>query len=253
MNIPKKIMHFRNEKAEELRRFADLIETYVGNGTSQPIFIAVNQLKDSNYVPRLKSGKIDVNYWGYSISDLTIPIETFRHIKPEGFENAEAILDITLISDFREWEKLNDPFCELSFRTTIRGVNRKQKGSHQFGFHVDRHNGLLNCDEIHPLYHLHYEQNPNDLDDFDYGHTMFLDTPRIIHLPLDLVLGMGYLISNFAPRVYEKIKEDRGYIKLTTEYQNRIWKPYFQTIAGNWPFIKGDLNWDAKLLCPYFL
>ena len=253
MRIPERIMHFRNEKASELRRFADLLEIYVGIGSSQQIFPAIKQLQNEEYIPALKTGERNVNFWGYSIDGLTIPIETLKHIKPEGFESAEAILDVSLISDFREWDKLNDPFCDLNFRATIRGINPSKKGVHHFGFHIDRHPEAYNSKEIHPLYHLHYEQNPQGSKSFDYGETIFLDTPRIIHLPMDLVLGMGYLISNFAPSIYEKIQEDRSYIKLTKEYQNKIWRPYFQTIASHWPYNTRELDWDTKLLCPYLV
>ncbi len=75
-----------------------------------------------------------------------------------------------------------------------------------------------------------------------------------MHKPIDFVLGIGFLTSNFYPIAFENLKEDREFVKLQQKYQHAIWKPYFHTLANNWkPFIEGEIIWNPiNDICPIF-
>jgi hypothetical protein len=261
MSIPNNIMHFRKAKAQDLRQFGTLMDTYIGSNISSKISIAQTQLSNENFIPDFVDSnggvvKGNSNYWGYSVNDIELPIETLRHIKPKGFSNATIYLDINLVSDFRDWDKINDPFCELSFKVRVKGTNLDYKdGIHYFGFHLDRHHESKPSSEIHPRYHFQYLQNPFDLDEdnFDFGSTLNLDTPRIMHYPLDLILGLDFLISNFLPSKYNNLINDRTYAKLIENYQLKIWKPYAHSLASRWSYTENQIVWDSKILCPTLL
>lgn len=259
MAIPKNLMHFRRQRAQDLRRFADKLETYVGSGISTKLYDGINQLNDANYIPFYRNDKgvlvnNDFNFWGYSIDDIKLDINADRHFKPKEINKAEAYLSIKLVSDFRNWKNVKDPFCELSFNVTIKGLKPKSDdGIHYFGFHLDRHHESQISDEIHPTYHLQYNLNPRKIKDFNFGSTLNLDAPRFLHYPMDLILGLSYLIANFQPSNYTKLINDREVNKMIKEYQDSIWKPYSFTISNHWQNNDAVVEWNKLAICPYLL
>lgn len=259
MTVPSEIMHFRNERAQDLRRFADKLETFIGNGISTTLYKGVGQLKDSSYIPTFRNEvgqeiNDDINYWGYSIDNIKLEVTTLEHIKPKGINKAEANINITIVSDYRNWNKIKDPFCELKFNVVIRAINPKNEtGINYFGFHLDRHHESQISDKIHPVYHLQYNLNPKKEKNFDYGTTLHLDSPRFLHYPMDLILGLTYIIANFNPISYLKLIEDREIIKILKKYQEKIWKPYSFSISNQWRNNGLPIEWDQKSICPFLL
>ena len=81
---------------------------------------------------------------------------------------------------------------------------------------------------------------------------MYIDTPRLLHFPLDFILGVGFLTSNFFPAAFSLLSEERAFVKLNNQYQEKILKPYFHTIANHWkPFQQSNITWrPTSHLCP---
>jgi len=252
-------MHFRRQRASELRRFAEKLEMYVGSGISTKLFLGVNQLNDPSFIPFYRNEvgimvNTDVNCWGYSIEDIKIDISADRHLKPKEISRAEAYLSINLVSDFRNWGNVKDPFCELSFNVIIKGLKPKTKdGIHYFGFHLDRHHESLLSDELHPVYHLQYLNNPKKNVAFDYGETLNIDSPRFLHYPMDLILGLSFLIANFQPLNYSRLIDDREFVKLIKDSQNNIWKPYSFTMSDHWQNDGSPVEWNKTAICPFLV
>lgn len=192
--------------------------------------------------------------WGYAIEELKIPVETsaLKHIRPLGFSSVDVIVNLDLESQVSEWENLNDPFTSLSFRSLLKGSNTTTRKIHYLNFHVDRHNGA-GTNEIHPLYHLQYLQNAKNKnkDDFDHGESLQLDIPRMMHFPMELILGVSFLMSNFNPSLYSKLIGDRQYINLCKQYQEKVWRPYINSLENFWTNPSAQWLWDPKLNCPY--
>ncbi|MCT4326391.1 hypothetical protein HZP16_09815 [Elizabethkingia anophelis] len=194
--------------------------------------------------------------WGYSLKELKFSVEpsTLKHVRPTGFSNLEVIIDIDVVSKNSEWKNLNDPFEILNFRTLLKGINKITNKTHYLGFHIDRHNGAT-TNEIHPLYHIQYLQNSKvkPKDEFDHGDSLQLDIPRMMQLPMELMLGVSVIMSNFAPELYEKLLKDRQFVNLTKEYQERVWRPYFNSLESYWLSPMNSRVWDPKLNCPYLI
>lgn len=194
--------------------------------------------------------------WGYHIDGLRIPIDinTIRHMRPTGFSSAEIIVDLDIESKISEWSNLNDPFTQLSFRTLLKGVNKITNKNHYLNFHIDRHNGT-ETKEIHPLYHLQYLQNAKnkEKDDFCHGDSLQLDIPRMMHFPMELILGVSFVLSNFSPEIYSKLIQERGYHKLSKEYQEKVWRPYINSLNDFWTAQPNNWVWNPRLNCPFFL
>ncbi len=239
---------FKKARAADLNRAADVLESvFTGIDTSQ-IRIASASLTTTS--PTLKNGTTNANLWGYEIEDLKIPVHTTRHLKPKEInnQNLELLLSMKMVANLNEWEKLVDPIIELNFKVIIRGVS--DKGTHYFCFHIDKHDNSTTTDEPHPTYHLQFTNDPYKEATFDYGSTLILDTPRIIHHPVDLILGVGFLASNFCPSAFESMMDDGYFLSVYKTYQKSILRPYFHTISSHWDFDASKLSWTRNDLCP---
>ncbi len=253
MAVDKKIMHFRNERARELERMAQLLDNCIGNdvNTTQ-IYTAINDLRNENFIPVLKGGGRDEKIWGYDIDGFEMALETLNHVSPSDINKGSVHLSMKLRASVAGWDDMSDPFLELGFKVFVKGIGSQ---IYHFGFHIDRHIAAGAAKEPHPVYHLQYDVNPTKSATHDSGVVMYLDTPRLMHCPLDFILGVGFLTSNFFPTAFESLLEEREYHSLYSQYQERIWKPYFHTLANHWkPFSEAGVSWKpVSELCPIFV
>lgn len=252
MAVNSKNMAFRRERASELRQMAYLIDKYIGNANTRSIYNAIALLQDNQNIPILKDGTTNENIWGYDIEDFELPVETIKHIKPDDINNAKVILNLKLRADIRNWDTFEDPLVELSFDVTLKGIGNS---IYYFGFHIDKHSNTNFSEEPHPIYHLQYNLNPRKLEKPNLGELFFIDTPRIMHKPLDFILGIGFLTSNFFPTAFNILNEEASFVKLSKKYQKSVWRPYFHTLANHWkPFTEANISWNpTSLICPIFL
>lgn len=245
------IEQFRTTRASELKAAARVLESILPSSVNtSPIYIAANKLESES--PRLKDGSTSGDLWGYEIEDFKMPVETLRHVRPKGIRAAgvELSLNMKLVADFNVWNSMRDPFLELDFNASIRGIS--DTGSHSMSFHIDKHDMSRKSDEPHPIYHLQYSSNPDDDEHFVYGSTLSLDTPRIMHHPIEFVLGVGFLAANFLPFAYNHLFDDGYFHSIYTKYQESILKPYFQTLASHWAYDRASIVWSpVEHLCPF--
>ncbi|NQY68282.1 MAG: hypothetical protein HRT72_11265 [Flavobacteriales bacterium] len=247
------IEKFRKKRADELLIVARAIDKLFGSNKGHktvlttPIITAAKQLEKN-----LLNLDRDKN-WGYEIVNFKMPVETIKHVRPEGIKNVELSLNMKLVADSTKWGTLEDPLLELSFHVTLRAINSNKTS--YLCFHIDKHDMAKFSTEPHPIYHIQYSPKPKNVskEDFDYGNILHLDTPRIPHSPVDFTLGFGLLISSFLPSKWDKLMRDPFFKKTYTDYQIGILKPYAHTLADNWkPFNSNDTSWSPiNHLIPY--
>jgi hypothetical protein len=248
MKVNTKIMAVRRERAHELEIFARLLEK-MNLGRVQQIHEVISNLRDET--ERFPSpGETDYNCWGYTIYDLIFNIQNFpkRHVKPN-IDIMQLSIDIDLLSRLDDWGKLKDPLIKLNFKVKISGVYSGQKYS--VGFHIDRHedNG---SEEVHPIYHLHY--SPDVGENTNLGNVLSLDAPRIMHAPIDLILGIDFVLSNFSPSTWNKLRNEFEYIALCRRYQDSLWKPYVHAWASGWKYEFTDkCSPSPESICPHLV
>lgn len=250
MNTTSKVMHFRNQRARELELFARLLEK-VNLGNPHQIYQVINELKDKAkgfHSP----GTTDYLCWGYKINSLIFDIKDFprRHIIPN-INAMQLAIDIDLLCRWDYWGTLNDPLLKLNFKVQILGLDSNQ--SYSFGFHIDRNNNN-GSEEIHPIYHLHY--SPSVGGNTDIGKVLSLDAPRFMHAPIDIILGTDFVLSNFSPSIWDKLRNESEYISLCKIYQDNLWKPYVHTWASGWAYESTGICWpppSSKSICPYLI
>lgn len=253
MAVSTKYMSFRNERAKDLRQLSQLLSRKVGRDmTTSVLETAISQLQNKNFIPKLKDGSTNEGIWGYDVEDFRMPLDTLSHVNPQDITKGEVILNMQLRAKIDDWNTFNDPFIELVYNVMIKGIGEK---TYHFGFHIDKHIGSTGTKEPHPIYHLQYDFNPTKSKSSNLGDLFCIDTPRIMHKPVDFILGISFLTSNFYPIAFEILKDDREFVSLQKSYQTAIWKPYFHTLANNWkPFAQADVIWTPiNDICPIFI
>ena len=213
----------------------------------------ITLIRKDEYLP------LQNNQWSYNYSiSFYADSNIIRHMRPKGLSNVEVNASVRLIANIEEWEvtqenvpsKITDPFALLNFHTTLRAKS-KSEIFHTTVFHVDRHDETKLSNEIHPLYHLQYRQNAEEISDFAYGHTLELDIPRFVHLPMELILGLDFLLATFSPEKRKVLCGNSTYINICKQYQKNIWYPYLKSLISNWEHNPSSV-WKADSNHPLF-
>lgn len=242
MAVNDRNMAFRRRRANDLRVISQILDNSLGDCNTSPLERVISQLNDNTIIPTLKDDTRDQSIWGYDIKDFKMPLETLQHIKPKDINKGEITLNMKLRAKIDHWNTFQDPFEELNYNVLIKGIGEK---TYHFGLHIDKHVGDIISNEPHPIYHIQYNVNPTESKEPNLGDLFYIDTPRIMHKPIDFILGISFLTSNFYPTAFEVLKEERSFIKLHQDYQNAIWKPYFHTLANQWtPFEINNIIWN---------
>lgn len=250
MNVPSNIMASRFERASELEAFARLIDKTGLCHRSDLIYDAAKILRDKTSAFHTP-GTTDYSCWGYNIQNLPFTFSELpqRHIRPSSIHSMKLEIDVSVLCNDSNWQSSSDPFISMNFRARIIGSDSHKEYS--FGYHVDKHNGA-ESEEVHPIYHLQYDPLVNE--DSELGTVLFLDTPRIMHVPIDLILGLDMVFSNFLPKVWNSLRNETEYQSLYSKYVNLIWKPYIHTWASHWSYKPEELNWNLpNMICPYLM
>ena len=247
MSKPKLNRHskFFHDRADELRLLAvSLSSLYsVDEANLEPLKVAAKQLDIQG------DGNATLNQWGYQINNLTLPVGNIHNVNPAGI-HAKISINCECEFNVDDWNKTNcDPFTKYSFRVRVFGDYRGIK--HSWGMHIDKE-AREDVEEWHPLYHLHCFESRVDsptvlIDTEQSKGTFLLNVPRLMHYPLDIVLGIGFCLMYFNKKevFMDFYKNDQQFPRLYKKSQDRILKPYLDSLAG----VPGSV-YLRKNLCP---
>ena len=85
----------------------------------------------------------------------------------------------------------------------------------------------------------------------DFGNSLILDSPRIVHYPMDIILGVDFVLANFFAEQWREQRKDGEYINLVRDYQSFFWKSYAHTKASHWkPFNQENIQWNPLSIWP---
>lgn len=248
--IPKEVKVHRLEMAEDLLSLSKLLEKHYIN-TGQ-IRSAASQLKDTTKINKVnQSDEIDYTLYGYKIEPLEIYFpSTPEHTHPEGLKDMTLSFDINLIAAYQKDYSHSDPLKHLEFNIVVIGY--KDDKDHVISYHLDRHpEGDNDPLSSHPKYHFQFGGRKMNTEKYDFGQSIILNSPRLMHYPMDIILGIDFVLSNFFPTVWNELKNDGQYISLVTVYRDRLLKPYFCSLTSHW---RGELNgtsdWNTQEICP---
>lgn len=232
---------YKTKKARELRDVANCLANQL-KALGQNSHFRKDKVDDAAKSIERSSGQ----FWEFAFENLELPVTTTKHVRPVsqklGQGKMRMYLTMRVKGRFPEDNNEVDLLKDMYFRIRLRGLGI-DGANYWLGFHIDKHNASTQSTEPHPLYHLQVANEPdqNDVETntiisehFEYGNTMFLDTPRIVHYPVDFTLGIAFALSNFYPELFERLRGDQMFARYCRNAQNDILYPYFSSILNNW-------------------
>ena len=196
-----------------------------------------------------------------SLKEFSFPVKTFKsggldHVRPLGLSEYKAILSVK-ISLLQKPPADVDPIVHLAVNVIITDIPTSPLDAIFCAWHLDSHppegsTGPSASAFAHPRYHWQYggkevwaSTNPNF-----FGSHLLLESPRLPHPPLDVVLAIDYVFANYYGKQWQKLRSDPEYQRVVKEAQEHYWRPYFATICANWRDTKS--NSQAINLIPFF-
>ena len=230
-----------DERVSELHQLAAILAKVEGVRSVDPL----NQA----HVSKLEEGEC----WALTLVGLTFDLEgdeleAHRHARPPGLASVELVLDVRLEGWCEPKDSLRDPFRQLSVECILTGT-RSGDTLHHSAWHLERHSAAsADGDFAHPAYHLQYGgmRLPKKI---DLGHHLVLDSPRVAHPPLDAVLAIDFLVSNYMPSLWCDLRSNNpGYETLVKQAQARYWRPYALECTSHWS--SEDSGWNGPAIWP---
>ena len=248
---------FLSELGEDFIDFADILRPYKSlENISEKLYDLCGKLQRRDFI-------------GYKVEDIIIVFDELEKF-PKKLSHHNSAIDLILKFNIKleiDYDNLingNDPFNDFSFNIVITGRNKNNQNSKlSYAIHFDRHNLKEERESIekrkgrkplqpHPVYHFQFGGNELKDKEIDHGQALFLDSPRIMHHPMELILGIDFILSNFFPRIWDKIKGERRYKKILKKYQKYFIQPYFQSIANSFDSALTQ-NWNAQEIYPQLI
>lgn len=169
--------------------------------------------------------------------------------------NLKLFFDLEIECDSTNFVGNKDPFKKYSFNIVIKGSDKNNASSELiYAIHFDKHNFKEQEEgnapnQAHPAYHFQFGGNKlEDEEKLDSGRVLFLDAPRIMHHPMELILGIDFILSNFFPNIWNKIKPLPRYKKILKKYQKDFILPYFKSVVEH--FEGTPTMWNTQEIYP---
>jgi hypothetical protein len=250
--IERRAIDFRKARQSELLRLADVLHKRNLIQDPGPLSAAASLCVRRD----LRHGQ---HFWGYHLDGLIfakVDIESFRHSRPENSQISSLELGITLSGPCLDDNAPDNPFSSLSGDIIVTGVTADRQKTLKCAWHLDKHIREVGDAEpalAHPEYHFqHGGKNIRLLG--DYGLHQILESPRIAHPPLDAILLVDFILSNYCGSEWKKLRlEDSTYKELVVSAQERYWAPYALATAVVSKAITVTSPWKAKEIWPQLL
>lgn len=172
----------------------------------------------------------EVKKGGYDLQKLKLKIDSVpNNIRPS-VTSLEILLNVQITETLLNENNIDNPVSIYNFSIEIMGKNEGQ--TVHSSWHLDFDNTLDNK-YTHPSFHLTY--GGKTMKSTELGNVLLLPAPRISYPPMDAVLGVDFVLSNFVKKeTYNKIKTNSQYKAAVKRSQQRLWRPYMLSIANHW-------------------
>lgn len=236
--MPKRnINKFRLERASELRRLAEVLHSERVCDDVRPLLDAADQCRQ---------GAGDV--WEYELERLIFRVSKVKHAIPKRVFNVTLELSIKVTGICILESEVCDPFQSLEFNIIVGGEHRNGGRIKKVisSWHLDRDLGSATGvhEFIHPLYHFQHGGRHTWNTGLSYGAALILEAPRFAHPPMDAVLGIDFVLTNFFVSSSLNFREEGDYRSILRSAHERVWRPYVHTLALAWQPIAISSNWQ---------
>ncbi len=243
---------FRRERADDLRRLAQIL---YDNGLVNDIGPLLAAASSCQQEPAPTTWEYEFVGLVFKSIDLKGSQE-IRHTHPQSIESLEIELHVCAGGHCVQADNLSDPLIELVVELEIMGYSADAT-EHFSAWHLDRQIGVLGQinHSVHPIYHFQYggERVWNKTNN-SYGLHLLLETPRFPHPPLDAVLAVDFVLSNYFGDTWNQLRQDDSYSQLIASAQDIYWRPYALATTSYWynfPGSRTPYDWAPQLIWPH--
>lgn len=172
----------------------------------------------------------EANKGEYNLQKLKIKITDIPNNTKPNITTLEVLLNVQIKETQLSGKNICNPVSTYNFHIEIVGKDGEKTVHSSWHLDFDDSN---TSDYIHPSLHLTY--GGNTMKYTELGNVLLLPTPRISYPPMDAVLGIDFVLSNFTKKdIYNRIKANSQYKAAVKHSQERLWKPYMLSLANHW-------------------
>ncbi len=205
----------------------------------------------------IKDSSISKDTICYSVAPLQILLpESLSHTIPNDVNAMTLLLSLRNIKIINSKNKIINPIDRLeSFNIVIQGEN-DEGGEFISAWHLDKREESNSYNFSEPIFHFTFGgykmENKHKDSNWDYGQLLLMRTPRIMHPPLDIILGIDFVLNQYVSKEYSTLFiSNKRYIDIVSQIKDLIWKPYAVAFAKKMhnDFSKIDgLNFDDQFV-----
>lgn len=181
----------------------------------------------------------NVSEWSYECDNLKFSVEgAVAGTIPQHISLVEIFFSISAIGIFSNDEICRNPLSKLNFDIELEGFRELEDNIDNYfaSWHLDKNIKSSQCYYIHPEYHLTFGGNKLEEKGVDnFGSTLILPAPRVAYPPMDLILGIDFILQNYFPlEKISRLLDDSKYKAIVINSQQRLWKPYYLSLSSAW-------------------
>lgn len=182
--------------------------------------------------------EFDDNKILYDISPIRVLIpETLSHTIPDNIEQIEIRISVRNIEIQKVEMNIKDPITKWGgFDIILEGfINDKSEVI--ASWHLDKREVSETYSFIEPEYHFSFggQKMEEKLEiSWNFGDTLLMRTPRLMHPPMGVILGIDFILNNYVDRDYcGDLLDKKEYKEIISEMKQILWKPYALAFAKN--------------------
>jgi len=233
--MPPKDDYIRSRIAINIESLAEILDKNQVVVDTGPLYKAAGSCR--NY---FKSGM-----WGYTVENLIFRRLGDLKTIPRNVDIRDIVLELSVFAEgFCRPANGHDPLSTLEFNIEIHaeyiGLNDSIEKCDS-AWHLDRHddsgqdNPAKNPEFLHPAYHIHFGgRSLENAIGNNNSYILILDSPRIAHPPMEAVLGVDFVLTNFLNASMVTFRDEGNYISIIKTMQDWIWKPYVESLFCMW-------------------
>ncbi|QUN69762.1 hypothetical protein [Pseudomonas sp. JS425] len=234
---------FRRDLSSELRSFATIL--------NRNLSIVFNDIGALTQAASMCAGNMPYgkDSWGYSVDNLVLRIKTPRKTIPATVGDFLKVKVDFKISGLCS-TILSELISELELNIIISTEDNKLIASWHFDRHIFK-DGDGEPEDAHPLYHFQFGGRNLNILQGNHGGILILPSPRIGHPPMDIILALDFVLSNFAGGYWKALRNERDYGNKIRDSQQRYLRPYIEGL-NSWFTSPGSRDFSTELW-PHFI
>ena len=199
------------------------------------------------------------DHWKYDVSNLIFRLGQGINTLPSGLATLDCRLNVRVAGLCSKANASEDPMTVVEINLILEGSPQSTSKKYIQSWHFDRHITDENTPDpltAHPRYHFHFggrqmESFLTELRLQCFDSILLLDGPRIPHAPLDGVLIIDFILSNFLGEKWQNLRNDQSYRGIIYQSQTRNWKPFAFALTGHWPTPLSTSSWPPADVWPH--